>query len=416
MHPFGHTVPSVPTNASSSASPSVDTNVERSAPIVTRSASGPLYLSSTPLGKLKSARVALMRERTRMYIRIYHPRYGWEGELYHPKKRYICVLDYSDECSCTPGGGCCPPVWEVSEEEGSAMTKRVHEERASILETFLVLCRIALEEEHQHRISPDETIQLLLEEYQRMKSDQTKGVSAEVAWKELSEPPDYRCSCDKVWRCRECCIHFTEGPKCPEGCKVSPYLSRVEEATPVWWEHGDGGGGGGGDTSTSAGVWVWRCWCGLVFQGTEDSKCPMGCTGLPPCLSRDIIPVEELKDFGGSSSSKPICVLTGTYRCPCTPGGPGGCFPEPEPRALSPLRTNQSSPRQFRVSKCSHQMCNEWEEDCRCTWAPRPLPEPRAPPPLPIKGLHLMRQKCGMCGDEECSCTHAPPAPREESD
>ena len=25
------------------------------------------------------------------------------------------------------------------------------------------------------------------------------------------------------------------------------------------------------------------------------------------------------------------CVLTGTNRCPCTPGGPGGCYPSPSP-------------------------------------------------------------------------------------
>jgi hypothetical protein len=24
-----------------------------------------------------------------------------------------------------------------------------------------------------------------------------------------------------------------------------------------------------------------------------------------------------------------VCVLSGTKKCSCTPGGPGGCYPEP---------------------------------------------------------------------------------------
>jgi len=247
--------------------------------------------------KVSREQAALMRERARMHGIIYNPRSFWEGESYHPKGRYVCLIDYySDECSCTPGGpeGCCPDVWSVSEAEAIVKRQQVKERRDGVIDRDLELCRLALEKEHGHHISPDASIQLLLEEYQRLKRAQTKDVSADVAWKAISEAPEHLCSCDKVWRCSECGVHFTEGTKCPVGCsKVPPYLSRAVEATPlpVHEEHGGGGGGGGG---------------GEVYP------------------------------------AKP-------------------------------------------------------------------------PPPLPISGLHWERSKCEMCGEEECSCNHAPPAPREET-
>jgi hypothetical protein len=49
------------------------------------------------------------------------------------------------------------------------------------------------------------------------------------------------------------------------------------------------------------------------------------------CMALTEVQYQEMVRNG--EIKKPRCVLTGSNRCPCTPGGPGGCFPEPEPGA-----------------------------------------------------------------------------------
>jgi len=88
------------------------------------------------------------------------------------------------------------------------------------------------------------------------------------------------------------------------------------------------------------------------------------------CMALTEVQYQEMVKNG--DIKKPLCVLTGSKRCPCTPGGPGGCFPEPEPGA---------------------------------------------PQPLPISGLHLKHAKCEICEeDESCACNQAPSAPYDFSD
>ena len=150
----------------------------------------------------------------------------------------------------------------------------------------------------------------------------------------------------------------------------------------------------------------------------------------------------------------PECVLKPYEgKCSCTPGGAGGCFPEPYSvdGGVLVLQEMERIRRQrmeyldlalmdermpiypydyYGVGRGrtpmphvdpSDILADEFAILFHAELAKRTRsgggggggggsPEPGAPPPLSISGPHPKVRKCELCGEEECSCNHAPPA------
>jgi len=64
----------------------------------------------------------------------------------------------------------------------------------------------------------------------------------------------------------------------------------------------------------------------LLRQSRGEAEIPLDIMSLPP------VPTPWRKEYASRK-----CVLTGTNRCPCTPGGPEGCYPSPSPSPTVPL-------------------------------------------------------------------------------